>query len=76
MRNRIPREIRERHQCKEHQSDKEEGGETHDAVNHLALGNQVHEIARDQRRLTDRNKKRHRDVDFPVAKRDVSVRIH
>ena len=61
------RKIRKGGQRQEHQPDEKERGEAHDAVNHLPLRNEVHEIASDEGSFADGNEQRDGNVNLAVT---------
>jgi hypothetical protein len=67
----MPREIGKGTNRQEHQPDKKDRRESQYAVNHFALGNQMHEITRHERGFANGDKERDPDIDFAVPKRDV-----
>ena len=66
-----PREIGEGPDCQEHQSDEEKRSKNQDAVDHLALGNQVHEISCHKEPFSAGNEERHADVDRAMPEGNV-----
>lgn len=71
MRYGSPGEIVHRPERQPHQTDEEESGEGHDAVDHLLLGDQVHEITGHQKRFRARNHQRQANVHCAMFKLDV-----
>ena len=65
-----PREIGEGPDCQEHQSDEEKRSKNQDAVDHLALGNQVHEISCHKEPFSAGNEQRHADINRAMAERN------
>jgi hypothetical protein len=71
MRDGMPREIRKAPDRQEHQPNEKKGGESHHDINHFPFRDKVHEIARDERCLSDRNCQCDRDVDGANSKGDI-----
>src|SRR5437016_12873917 len=65
------RKISEGPDRQKHQPDKEKRGEHQDAIDHLPLRNQVHEITGYQESLAAGNEQRHADIDRPIAKGNI-----
>jgi len=55
VRHRMPGEVIQGPKSQEHQPRKKERGKRHDKINHLALGNQMHEVASDQGSFANRD---------------------
>ena len=58
----VPWKIAHGPKSESHQADEEKGGEGHNAIDHLPLGNQMHEKARHQERLATCDQKSNTDI--------------
>src|SRR5260221_4833155 len=71
MRDGKPRKIAQGPNRQEHEADKEKSRKNKDAIDHFALGNQVHEITGDQKAFAEGDEERHADIDRAMAERNV-----
>ena len=71
VRHRVPGKIAEAPERQEHQPGKEERGKRHNEINHLALGNQMHEVAGHQRSFANGDKQGDPDVHRAIAEWNV-----
>jgi hypothetical protein len=63
--------IPEAPKSQEHQSGEKERRERHDEIDHLALGNQMHEVTGHQRGFADGDDQGYGNIDLTVPKRNV-----
>jgi len=55
----------------EHQANEKEGSEGEDAIDHFSLGNEVHEITRNEKTLATSDEESNADVDGSIAEGNI-----